>query len=57
MWEVNPPKPLHQMNQVFMCMGIYIERVCDLTQYVHPEYAFGQSHSFWNKNKPSPPVS
>ena len=36
------------MARVFMILGVYIEGVWDVTQYVHPEYDYSQPESLHN---------
>ena len=42
-------KILHHTFRICMILGVYIERVCDVTHYVHPEYNDGQSKNLGKK--------
>ena len=37
------------MAHSFMLLDVYRESVCDVTQYVNPEYDYGQSNSLRKK--------
>ena len=41
-------KILHHTARVFMILGVYIEGVCDVTHFLHPEYDYSQSESLHN---------
>ena len=36
---------MHHTAHVFMFLDVYIDSVFDLTQYVQPEYDYGQSNT------------
>ena len=40
---------MHHTFRICMILGVYIERVCDVTHYVHPEYNYGQSKNLGKK--------
>ena len=48
---------MHRTTSVFMCLCVYIDRVCDVKHYLHPEYTYGQSHSLHVKTYPPPHAS